>query len=325
MENINGLKRRKSWFSKKPDVEGIEVISYNNEDVQMMNPEENIEPIDQSSPILEADINTSWIDTKKVNDELEELSNCIENTSLRKKSERQSLQTLTKPGSDHLDSSSEQINIIGDFPEVEIESRPKSQGSLRRSVTPLRIRDNINHFLRLCATPEKQEVFDESTSNVFKVSQISTNQTKSRFSNLNGVPCSRLGLLDHNQCAAFMFQLNNIRKKSVDYAFYHDWVLWIEKEGEEKKREMYMERIIETKSDLKCSFKLCKKIMNEEPRKIHISKVGTTPRRLTPKLENSGTVEFCVPVDYEYTMFKELTNIITDNTLYKPHDIQCMY
>lgn len=64
MEGPIQLKRRHSWFSKSHHDNGIEILSCNNEDMQITDLEEDINPIDQSSPIPDTGIDTSWIDTK---------------------------------------------------------------------------------------------------------------------------------------------------------------------------------------------------------------------------------------------------------------------
>jgi hypothetical protein len=331
MEGPIQLKRRHSWFSKSHHDNGIEILSCNNEDMQITDLEEDINPIDQSSPIPDTGIDTSWIDTKNVHNDIEELKNYTNQASLNKLKRKLSILGLLKPGSAHDEeqeesSSEEQISMDNEMPQLKFIARCKSQGSFGKSVTPLKIRDNINHFLKLCPAQENQEISNQDNCGVFeKVKSISKTLSNNKYINLNGVPCSRLGLIDHNQCAAFMFQLNNIRKNVVDYAFYFDWVVWLERISGDNNKEMYMDRIIETKSDWRVSLKVCKRIMQEAPRKIHISKVGTTPRRQSENLIDSGTVEFCVPFEYEYPMFKELSITIMDNSLYNPQDIQCMY
>ncbi|CUM47214.1 uncharacterized protein AC631_01965 [Debaryomyces fabryi] len=330
MEGPTQLKRRGSWFTKGNHNVGIEILSCNNEDIQIPDLDEDIIPLDQSSPVPEADIDTSWIDTKNVHNDIEELTTYVNKASLNNIKKKLSILGLLKPGSAHNkqeeDSSEEQISLDIRMPQTRRVERCKSQGSLGKSITPLKIRDNINHFLKLCPSQENQEISRQDTCGVFeKVKLISKPLNNNKYINLNGVPCSRLGLIDHNQCAAFMFQLSNIRKNAIDYAFYFDWVVWLERKSEENTKEMYMDRIIETKSDWKVSLKVCKRIMQETPCKIHISKVGTTPRRQSENLIDSGTVEFCVPIEYEYPMFKEISIIVMDNSLYNPLDIQCMY
>lgn len=330
MEDTNQLKRRRSWFSKGNHNLSIEILSCNNEDTQIPNPDEDIIPLDQSSPVPEADIDTSWIDTKNVHNDIEELTTFVNKTSLNNVKKKLSILGLLKPGSAYdkqeENSSEEQVSMDIEIPQIQKVKRGKSQGSLGKSVTPLKIRDNISHFLKLCPSQENQEISRQDNCGVFeKVKLMSKPLNNKKYINLNGVPCSRLGLIDHNQCAAFIFQLDNIRKNTVDYAFYFDWVVWLERKNEENNREMYMDRIIETKSDWKVSLKVCKKIMQENPSKIHFSKVGTTPRRQSENLIDSGTVEFCVPIEYEYPMFKELSIMVMDNLLYNPLDIQCMY
>lgn len=333
MESPLPLKQKRSWFSKGVREGTIEVISCNNIELSKRSSPEIINPIDQSSPKLAANVDTSWIDTKNVHDEIEQLTRYHEVEVTGRVKKRRSFMNFSKNASPYEEqdngSEEEQINEIIEPPELCLDERPKSRGSLGRSVTPLKIRDNINYFFNFGSnSPESKASIELEKSGVFDNFKPLIRELQiSRFKNLNGLPCSRLALLDHNQCSAFLFQLNSIKRNSTDYSFYYDWVMWLEKSmiEEQKGKQMYMDRVIETKSDLKVALKVCKKLMQNSPNKIHIAKVGISPRRKTQRLIKSGTLEFRVPMDYEYDMFKEISNIVLDNMLYKPQDIQCMY
>lgn len=192
--------------------------------------------------------------------------------------------------------------------------RPKSLGSFRHSMTPLRIRDNLNRYFRPHHHQESQGQNKEK--NLFQKQNMAAIQKEVR--NLGNVPCSRIGFPHYSQCIVFDFQLRDLRGPNKDYALYYDWLLWCERGNGQDQKELNLDRVIETKLDLKMAMKYLKPMLGINYSKFHFFKTTAAPKRKSPAFIGSCTLEFMVPSGFEYDMLKETVDVVTSGALYKP-------
>lgn len=334
------VKRRRSWFSKRDNADDIEIISCSVKPADASCDNDQERPLDQSSPFKlinkGGDKIGDWMDEGILRRDVfgygEEgrTEDGDEHTQLKTRPSLLRLLKATKP--EEADGSSPSIQSDEGEPSCRIsrrkkEGRPKSQGSLGSSVTPLRIRDNLSFLLNL-TSKDTEEEDKELRREVLDVGKHLGNRVKYSDTYSAGAPCTRLVLLKPAQCSAFLLQLKKIKKTAEDYSFYYDWILWIEEEPLEdnvSSKELRVERAIESKLDLKIAMRYLKKTLKNPHAKVHIAKAGIVPKRLSSNLIESGTLKFQIPLSYEHEMLKEVLDIVLDDTLYKPHDIQCKY
>lgn len=334
------VKRRRSWFSKRDNTDGIEIISCSVKPTDASGENDLERPLDHSSPLKVSDKGGDkigdWMDERVLCRDVfgyGEKGRAEDGDDHAKLKTRPSLLRLlkaTKP--EEADGSSPSLQSDEGEPSCRTshrkkEGRPKSQGSLGSSVTPFRIRDNLSCLLNLNGKDTEEED-KELRREVLDVGKHLGDPVKYSNTYAAGVPCTRLVLLKPAQCSAFLLQLKNIKKATEDYSFYYDWILWIEEEplGDNvTSKELRVERAIESKLDLKIAMRYLKRTLQYPNAKVHIAKAGIVPKRLSSNLIESGTLKFQIPLGYEHEMLKEVLGIVLDDTLYKPQDIQCKY
>ncbi|CUM66305.1 uncharacterized protein PRCAT00003967001 [Priceomyces carsonii] len=211
-------------------------------------------------------------------------------------------------------------------------SRPRSQNSFGPSVTPLRIRDNINYLLgysqpepvqeKTELETEKQEEEERTWMKPQNRASRDVSKAQSLIDRYSGIPCNRSALLDCRESSAFMFELNLSRKKDNDYSLYFKWALWFVSLVDGKKRSN-IDRLIENSLDLKILIKDFKKIIESKAYyKFHIFKLGHIPNRTSADLLNGDTLEVRVPQEYKVEFTKEVVKLVLKGDLYKPQSLQ---
>lgn len=201
--------------------------------------------------------------------------------------------------------------------------------SLGPSVTPFKIRDNINHLLGIRQSEDKElQLSEDILSQVSKIydslgrSSLSDLQVDHAENIFSGVPCTRFALLNHSQNLAYLYQLNSIKKNLNGYLLYFKWCVWLIKVSNGDKRSE-IDRIIENNQDLRVFINQIKKIISKTYYKIHIFKFGITPSRKARDQIGSETLEFRVPFELQEDLLKQLVSIILRDEIYRPESIQC--
>ncbi|CAH2350781.1 hypothetical protein CLIB1423_02S05006 [[Candida] railenensis] len=213
------------------------------------------------------------------------------------------------------------------FLEPETSSCPARVGSKsRKSITPLRIRENINHFFGVKQDgdelqPEPPVIIPNSVSN----ESLNFDYIEVPDSDF---PIGRYAIIEPNQRVAFMQQIEKIKSQN-EYFFYYKWVLWIQNKGESSVNAageaLSAEKIIETNLDLKVASKFYKKKLKEEDGTLIFMKMGMLPNKKSPKLIGSSTITFQVPDQFSYEMLKETVHIVLNDELTTPYNLDCEY
>lgn len=211
------------------------------------------------------------------------------------------------------------------FLEPTTSTRPSRAGSKnRKSITPLRIRENINYFFGV-----KQD--GDEVEQPVQIPNSASNESL----NLDYIevpdsdfPIARYAIFDPNQRVAFMQQLEKIKNQN-EYFFYYKWVLWIQNKGgslgNSAGEALSAEKIIETNLDLKVASKFYKKKLKEEDGTLIFMKMGMLPNKKSPKMIDSSTITFQVPDQFSYEMLKETVQIVLNDELTTPYTLDSEY
>lgn len=258
-------------------------------------------------------------ETQKVDKENEKAQ-----PGLKRKSSRLSRFFLRQPDTAEIDTA--ETDAKAESKPVACPLKELTNIESRKSITGLKIRDNMSYYLGLSKN-EEQPASDApriekpqigETSN----SETSASETPSKNEEFLGIPSSRLAFFEDSQRMAFKVSLRTFREREITYNFYFKWVLWVENLN--PKRDLRIFQMVETNYDLEDAFRFFKANQTTY-NKFHFFRLGVMPRRKSTKLKHGTRIEFKVPSVLASDFVSESLKMVLGDILYLPSNIQSMY